>query len=120
MRASMPQLEQDFANAVQFVGSRPGPALCESLLLCYDAGKQEQYDPFAVDQLIKTGKMPEANLVRLLDERRYSTIQLNIPANEPLSAAPRLRFSSAFMRTLLNDYQVAMRTNSFAIFTPKS
>jgi hypothetical protein len=119
MRASMPQLEQDFGNLVQFVRSRPGPALCESLLLCYEAGKQEQYDPFAVDQLIKTGKMPEAGVLRLLDEHRFSTIQLNVPAGEPVNAAPRLRFSSAFMTRLLNNYQLATRTNSFAVLTPK-
>ncbi len=113
-RASLPQLEQDFAGAVQFVSARPGPALCESLLVCY-----EEYDPFAVDELIKTGKLPEANILRMLDQHHFSVIQIVLPAGEPVSQAPRLRFSGAFMTRLLNDYQLAMRTSSYAIFVPK-
>ena len=32
------QREREHTTAVEFLKSRPGPALCESLLLCYDAG----------------------------------------------------------------------------------
>jgi hypothetical protein len=34
----LPVHEREFANAVEFLKSRPGSALCESLLLCYEAG----------------------------------------------------------------------------------
>src|SRR5207248_6076004 len=43
---SIPQLEQEFASAVEFVRSHPGPALCESLLMCQEAGKPEEFDPY--------------------------------------------------------------------------
>ncbi len=114
---SIPQIERDFAGAVDFLRSRPGPALCESLLLCFEAGKPEEIDAYDVDQLVKTGRVPESAILRLLDERHFSTIQL--VTSEPIAPAERTRFSQAFMTRLLTKYQPAMQTNSYAIFTPK-
>jgi hypothetical protein len=71
-----------------------------------------------VDQLVKTGRVPEAAILRLLDERHFSTIQL--VTSEPIAPAERTRFSQAFMTRLLGGYQMAMQTNSYAIFTPKN
>jgi len=115
---AVPQLEQDFTAAVDFVRAHPGPALCESLLLCFEAGKPEEFDAYAVDQLVKTGRVPEAAILRLLDGRHFSTIQL--VTSEPIAPAERTRFSQAFMTRLLGGYQMAMQTNSYAIFTPKN
>jgi len=116
---SIPELEQEFAGAVQFVKAQPGPALCESLLVCFEAGKPEEYDAFQIDQMIKTGKVQEAEVLKLLDGRHFSTIQLVANAGDPIAPAGRPRFSQAFMVHLLNDYRLAMRTNSYAIFSPK-
>jgi hypothetical protein len=115
---SIPQLEQEFAAAAQFVTSQPGPALCESLLLCFEAGKPQEFDAFIVDQQVKTGQVPEAAVLKMLDDRRFGTIQLNVPAGEPLAAAERMRFSQAFMAKLLATYRPAMRTSNHTIFTP--
>ena len=115
---AIPQLERDFAGAVEFVKSQPGPALCESLLLCFEAGKPEEYDAFTADQLVKTGKVPEAAVLRMLDERHFSTVQLVMDPGEPLVPAERPRFSQPFMTRLLADYRPAMRTSSYTIFTP--
>jgi hypothetical protein len=49
--------EAEFTGVSNFIKSRPGPALCETMLLCYAAGKPETYDPFAVDMLVRTGKI---------------------------------------------------------------
>jgi hypothetical protein len=115
---SIPQLEQEFAGAMEFVRSHPGPALCESLLMCQEAGKPLEFDPYAVDQLVKTGRVPQAAILRLLDERHFATIQLN--TNEPIGPVERSRFSQAFMTKLLTVYQPAVQTGSFVIFTPKN
>jgi hypothetical protein len=118
MSRSVPLLEQDFANAVEYVKSRPGPALCESLLLCFEAGKPDEFDAFAVDQLVKTGRVRETEILRLLNERHFAVIQLG--NTEPIAPdAERMRFSQAFMATLLKDYQPAMRTSAYTFFTPK-
>ena len=111
------QLEQEFTSAVDFVKSHPGPALCENLLLCFEAGKPFEFDPYAVDQLVKTGHVPEAAILRQLDEHHFSTISLL--ATEPIGPAARGRFSQAFMVRLLNRYKPAVQSSSNAIFVPK-
>jgi hypothetical protein len=117
-RAAFPALEQDFAQSVQFVKSRPGPALCESLLLCYEAGKPEVYDAYVTDQLVKTGKVNEGAILNMLTGRQFSSIQLIAERADPIAPVARLRFSANFMAALLRNYRLAMRTNSYAIFVP--
>ncbi|HTX39318.1 MAG TPA: glycosyltransferase family 39 protein [Bryobacteraceae bacterium] len=116
---AVPQFEKEFAAGADFLRSQPGPALCENLLLCYAAGKPMTYDPFAIDQLVKTGNLPPERLVRLIDAHEYPVIQLDIAAGEPLVPEERQRIPAAFMRELLARYQPVMRTTGFAIFVPK-
>jgi hypothetical protein len=117
-RAGFPVLEQDFSQSVQFVQSRPGPALCESLLLCYEAGKPEVFDAYVTDQLVKTGKVKEGEILNMLQSHQFSSVQLIADRSDPLAPLARLRFSANFMAALLRNYRVALRTNSYAIFTP--
>ncbi len=116
---AIPQMEREFAAGADFLRSRPGPALCENLLLCHAAGKPMAYDSFAVDQLVQTGAMAEQRLARLIDARDYPLIELDISAGEPLAPEARQRVPAAFMRELLARYQPVMRTSSFVIFAPR-
>jgi hypothetical protein len=115
---NLPQLEHEYTAAVEFLKSRPGPALCESSLLCYDAGKLMTYDAADVDLLVKTRRIDEDDVLVMLRKRRYLTIQIDLGANEPLEASARLRFSKAFMRELFRDYLPALRTSNYALFIP--
>jgi hypothetical protein len=94
------------------------PALCEDFMLCYQAGKPLAYDPFAVDQLEKTGRLSEQSVLQLIDSRHFRIIELQFASNEPLQPAARERFSQAFMQRLFATYRLAYRTSRFAIFTP--
>ena len=116
---AIPQFEKEFAAGADYVRAQPGPALCENLLLCYAAGKPMTYDPFAIDQLLKTGNLPPERLVRLIDSHEYPAIQLDIAAGEPLVPEERQRIPAVFMRELLARYQPVMRTTGFTIFVPK-
>jgi hypothetical protein len=116
---AIPQLEKEFAAGADFLRSQPGPALCENLLMCYAAGKPMTYDNFAVEQLVKTGTLPERRLLRMIDAHEYPVIQLDISAGEPLQAAERQGFPAAFMGELLARYRPVMRASSFAVFVPK-
>lgn len=62
---------------IDFVANRPGPALCEALSLCYWARKTPQVDPFNLTQAFKRRARSEADLLRLLDARYFSTVQLS-------------------------------------------
>ena len=117
--AGIPQAEQDFNAGVQFLRARQGPVLCENLLMCYEAGKPPEYDLFVMDQLAKSGKVAEAAILQLLDQHRFSVVELDIAGNEAIAVAPRFRTSAAFMDRLLKNYKVEGRTASFAVFTPQ-
>jgi hypothetical protein len=113
------QAEAEFAGVSNFLRTRPGPALCETLLLCYAAGKPVAYDPFAADQLIRTGRIPQEQLVELIARRQFTAIEIDWNANEPMQPSARLRFPGPVMRALFSGYQLALRSGKYAVFTPR-
>jgi hypothetical protein len=101
------------------VHQRPtGPALCETLLLCYAAGKPEESDSFAVDEALRTGTIPMSEILQLLETRHFRAIQIEVPASQPMQPTPRIRFPGPFMRTLFAKYKLAFRTKWYAVFVP--
>ena len=60
------------------------PVLCETLALCYWAGRVPQVDAFGISQAFQRGVRPQSDLTRLLDAHAFSMIQL----------APRSLFAS--------------------------
>ena len=115
----LPAAENEFQAASAFLRQQPGPAMCETLLLCYAAGKPFEYDTFAVDELIRTGKVPMDEILGLLDSRHFRSVQIELGANEPLQPAPRIRFPGPFMRLLFTRYKVSLRTPKYTIFVPR-
>jgi hypothetical protein len=131
----LPAHESEFNSAVDFVKTRPGPALCESLLLCYEAGKPFEYEPYSVRDLLRTGRLHEDEVLQLLRINHFQTIQVALRSDEAnlkewvdLRASlasdqkesdKERRFTPAFMRELLDDYQLSKRTSDMAIFCPK-
>ncbi len=70
-----------FAQEVALIESRPGPALCESLLRCFDAGKPYLYDPFNATRLISFGKLDPQVIVDGLRTHQYGAVQLAASAD---------------------------------------
>ncbi len=132
---ALPVQEKEFGAAVEFVKSRPGPALCESLLLCYEAGKPFEYEPFSVRDEINTGRIRESDVLQLLKTNHFLTVQIDLRPDEvgldktaDLYASlgsdqkaldTERRFTPNFMKELLEDYQLSKRTREMAIFCPK-
>jgi hypothetical protein len=126
--------ETEFQSAVEFVKTRPGPALCESLLLCYEAGKPFEYEPFTVRDQVKTGRLQEDEVLHLLRTHHFQAVEIALRSDEAnlkdselrasLSSDQTLpdterRFTPAFMKELLEDYQLLKRTPQMALFCPK-
>jgi len=126
--------QEEFNSAVQFVKTHPGPALCESLLLCYEAGKPFEYEPFSVRDQLKTGVLHEGDILHLLQTHHFQTVQIALRSDEGNVKDPELkaslssdqtqpdterRFTPAFMKELLKDYQLSKRTSEMAIFCPQ-
>jgi len=126
--------EGEFDSAVEFLKGHPGPALCESLLLCYEAGKPCEYEAFSVRALLRSGTLAESDVLQLLKTRYFQTIQIALRSDEEklnglafwasLQSAQEepdteRRFSPNFMKELLEDYQLSKRTSEMAIFSPR-
>ncbi len=109
--------EKRFNAEVALLKSQPGPALCESLLLCYFAGKSYDYDPFNATRLIHFGKL-DANLIRSnLQQHRYGAVQLDQPLNDPVKQE---RFDASILATMRERYVPALTNEDSVLYLPKA
>jgi len=138
----LPNQEKEFNSAVEFVKAHPGPAVCESHLLCYEAGKPFEFEPFSVRDQVKMGRIREKDVLQLLRAHYFQTVEIALRSDEenlkdwadlrkslsdqkdpdsdsPIAFSKERRFSPDFMNELLEDYQLSMRTSQMAIFSPK-
>jgi hypothetical protein len=74
--SSLAEKQGQFNSEVSFLRAHPGPAFCESLLRCYEAGKPYEYDPFNSANLVKLGKLDAATLVDRLSRGELAVVQL--------------------------------------------
>ena len=113
-----PNVDAAFRRAVEFLQSRPGPALCEDLLLCYDAGKPLLYDAFYANSQVKVGRLSEGDVLDYVQSSRFPTVEITIPAEEPLVPMATFRFSEPIMRAILERYRPVVRSSEFALLVP--
>jgi hypothetical protein len=114
-----PEFDAEFRRAVAFLQSRPGPALCENLLLCYDAGKPPVFDAFYVNSQLKIGRLRESDVLSYLHGNQLPTIELDIPGDQPLAPVASFRFSQPVMRAILDRYRPALRGPQLTLLVPK-
>jgi hypothetical protein len=131
---ALPARESDFKSAVEFLKSRPGPAVCESPLLCYEAGKPFEFEPFSVRDQLKTGRLREDEVLQLLRTHYLQTVQIEVHSDEEdlsefdlrtslasdqKDIEKERRFTPNFLIELMKDYQLSKRTRQMAIFCAK-
>jgi hypothetical protein len=119
--------QTSFLTAAAWLRRQPGAALCESLLLCFAAGKPLVVDPYNAREEILTGRADEAVLRRMIDEHHFAVIAL--PGE--LHADPRhpdriiadnltlLRFTPAILAAIARDYAPAARLPAAVFYTPR-
>ncbi len=121
--------EREFRSAVGFLKATPGPALCESLLLCYESGREYSFDPYYVRGRMMLGRIHESEINDWLRARRWKVIQVALnPADQEniASAGNSLAFKiggylqPSEVEVLLENYRLAMRTRKMLIFVPKT
>jgi hypothetical protein len=113
------QTDAEFRQAVNFLRSRPGPALCEDLLLCYDAGKPPLFDAYYAHSQVISRHLNETDVLDYIQTSRFPTIEITIPAGQPLLAEAAQRFTQPEMQAILERYRPAVRTSEFALLIPK-
>ena len=109
----------DYRADVNYIKSRPGDAICENLLLCFDSGKPLVYDPFWTKELILVGRIQEQTVLNALRSHRYSVIQIDLAQLHALLPLERDRFTRRFMETLLSTYREDRRHASRVFLVPR-
>ena len=109
--------QRRFDEDVRILRAHPGPALCESMLLCAVSGKPFVYDPFNATRLIRLGKLDEAAFTRELRERRYAAVQLRMAP--PGDALTHQRFPAAVLQAVQQNYSIVRRSTEGVILLPK-
>ena len=106
-----------FEREVGFLRSQPGPALCESLLRCYFAGKPYIYDPFNSTSLIRLGKLDPGEVIDKIRKHEYGAIQLD----SSLESMPRPndRFVDQILDAIEKHYKPALEETDCSIYVPK-
>lgn len=100
------QGEANFDRAKAVLRQHPGPALCEDLLLCLEAGKPLVIDPFSANSQILVGRLSEATMVADIARHRFSLIelptQIHPDPDRPDRIAPYLMNQGRFNKLTLD------------------
>jgi hypothetical protein len=116
----------DFAAARRLLAERPGAAICESLLLCWSAGKSLVLDPFNSYQQFRTGSLDETGLLAAIARRGFAAIQVRSPirfqtdhtGRERIDLHPPIRFTNNFYHAVLANYELAS-SSAIPIYVPR-
>jgi len=108
--------QANFAAEVAFLKSRPGPAICESLLRCYEAGKPYIYDPFNATQFIEFRKLDASPMIAALNAKQFSAVQLNRKVEQ--MKRPNERFTGETLEAIQRNYVLAADDPGCAIYVP--
>jgi hypothetical protein len=116
----LPAATQAAQQAIALLKSTNGPAICEDLLLCYEAGKPMDYDPYYVNDQIRIGRVQARGILALLTTHHYAAIQMNgMVDTASLAHRKDSRFTTAFLRTFLAQYQPVLVNRTYSVFVPR-
>jgi hypothetical protein len=119
MWRALPNRETDFDYAVGLVQNRPGPALCEDLLVCFEAGKPFLYDAYFANAMVKAGRLKEEELVALVEKASFRTVELDFPLEQERLMEPHdRRFTAGFLDALREHYHQEIRLYGWVILVP--
>jgi hypothetical protein len=105
--------EAEFRRATEFLARQRGDAFCDSLLMCFEAGKPLVIEPFSARNAIETGRLEESQLTRLFERHRFAVIELPdviFPyADQPDRISEVLRDVLRFTATTLHFTEATLR-----------
>lgn len=131
MLADFRAAEQAFLEDVAYLRSRPGSALCETLLLCFYADKPFLYDPYNAREMVVKGIRSEAEAVQQFEQEAYAVVQTNHPLSaryfdDPPPPTDRpvvgthARFTENMRRAIGLHYVKERQTGNRTFYVPRS
>lgn len=119
MMRRLPERGRDFNFAVELLKNRPGPALCEDLLVCFNAGKPFLYDAYFANSMVRVGRVKEEELIALIQKASFRTVEVDLfPGEKNLVPGDRLRFTAGFMEALMKRYRLEAKLSSSVLLVP--
>jgi hypothetical protein len=94
------------AAEIKMLKAAPDPVLCEMLSLCYWAGKEAQVDVFNMDQRFHLRAHSDAQLVNMIEQKRFSMIELESLAPFPLAGGTQSALTRSYRIVRLDDERV--------------
>jgi hypothetical protein len=123
MLSELPLRQELFREEVSFLAAQPGPALCESLIRCYDAGKERILYSFTIAALARLGKLNSHELVNQITEKKYGAIQTYIPVTQRPYDPPEMGIGNSFPEDVLDaidqNYVEALKGPDCRIYVPR-
>jgi hypothetical protein len=120
--------EQSFLAEAEYISNKHGPAICESLLLCYRAGKPFMIDPFNSRQFILSGRLDENKLIERIIAKEFAVVQLRADiCDDPEVVFCHIlhnqrkfsRFTDNVLYTVDRYYRIAWRSQDGTFYVPK-
>lgn len=104
----MAERERLFAQDRAYLAAIPGPALCQSHLLCLRAGKPINVDAFNTTQAILTGRLPADTLTGMIEDKRFTVVQVSDLPAASLNDAPGVQAMPPRFVNLTDDVFAAL------------
>ena len=120
--------QETFLADAKFVWDKQGPAICESLLLCYVAGQPFILDPFNSRQSMLSGRLDQGELIRRIAAHEFAVIQLHADiCDDPTTPSCHIlhyrqkidRFTDEVLYAVDKYYELARRSIFGSFYVPK-
>jgi hypothetical protein len=112
--SELPVRQRLFDQEVSFLAAQPGPALCESLILCYYAGKPYILNPLGVATGARRGKT-SSRLLKQIAARGFGAIQ----THNPVTPRSTSYFPDAVLDAIDQYYVEALKAPDCHIYIPR-
>ena len=122
------QAERSFSAEAEYVSDRHGPAICESLLLCYRAGQPFTLDAFNSRQFMLAGRLDQNDLVRRVAAKEFAVVQLRADiCDDPGTDFCHIlhhqrkfsRFTDDVLYAIHRYYRIGWRSQDGTFYIPK-
>ncbi len=109
------QLQRDSERDIATIAQYPDPVWCQTVALCYWAGKEWSLDWFGARQKLKAGIISERALLDPIEQRRITLLQIELRSQ----TQPFFVFPVAIERAIQENYSVVRASSSRAILEPR-
>jgi hypothetical protein len=122
------QAEQSFSAEAEYISEKHGPAICESLLLCYRAGQPFTLDPFNSRRFILAGRLDQNDLIRRIAAKEFAVVQLRADICDDSGTAfchilhyrrKFSRFTDDVLYAVDRYYRIGWRSQDGTFYVPK-